>query len=98
MPEISGGGGRCYCEDGKAFANTYFLEYDSFMSDPFKHVSKIIKTVDGSVDEEKLKKIIEKLNVSKKFDIKKSNLYIEDFNKQYGLDDVIFDPEDKFLN
>jgi hypothetical protein len=78
--------------------NTYFLEYDGFVSNPFFHISNIIKSVDGSVDEEKLKKIIEKWNISKKFIIEKSNLYIETFNQDFGLKDVDFDPEDKFLN
>jgi len=78
--------------------NTYFLEYDSFMDDPFKHLSNIIKAVDESVDEDKLKKIIEKWNISKKFHIVKSNLYIENFNQEYVLKDVDFDPGNNFLN
>lgn len=78
--------------------NTYFLEYDSFMENPFQHMHNIIEIIDGSVDDEKLKKIIEKWNISKKFIIEKSNLYIENFNEKYSIKDVIFNPEDKFLN
>lgn len=78
--------------------NTYFLEYDEFVSNPYKNFYNIIKLVDGQVNEEKLKKIIEKWNISKKFHIEKSNLYIENYNEEYKLKNVDFNPEDKFLN
>lgn len=78
--------------------NTYFLEYDDFVNNPYKHYYNIIKLVDDKVDEERLKKILEKWNVSKKFHIEKSNLYIENFNETYKLKDIDFNPEDKFLN
>jgi len=77
---------------------TYFLEYDDYMSDPLKHMSNIIKIIDGQVDTERLGQIITKHNVKKHFDIKESVYHIENFCETYGLHDVEFDPANRFLN
>jgi hypothetical protein len=83
---------------GNKNPNTYFLEYDDFVANPLLHISNIIKYIDGSVDIEKLTNIITLKNISKKFFIEKSNLYIENFNEEYKTKDVDFNPEDKFMN
>ena len=65
--------------------NAYLLEYDEFMKDPYLHLSAIIQEIDGTVNKERLEKVIKDLNINKKFFIEKSNLYIENFNETYNL-------------
>jgi len=78
--------------------NTYFLEYDDYMSDPLKHMTRILSCVDDNVDVDKMGKILKELDVRKHFHIKDSVYYIEDFTERYGLKDIDFDPSDRFLN
>lgn len=78
--------------------NTYYLEYDEFMSDPLKHMTKILSNFDEVVDVERLSEILKKFDVRKRFDIKESVYYIEDFNEKYKLNDVIVDKNKPSLN
>jgi hypothetical protein len=78
--------------------NTYFLEYDDFMSNPLKHMTDILSCIDTTVNHAKMKKVLEELDVRKHFNMKDSIYYIEDFTEQFGLNDIKFDHGGKFLN
>lgn len=65
----------------------YFLEYYDFLERPEFHLSNIIKIFDDEINAEKLKNVIQSINIALRYDLSTCPLYQEDFNNLHGFVD-----------